>query len=85
MRYFGHFEGDAQTYRPKDEVKDARANNCPLKRFADAMTSAGLAEAAEIEAIDKDVLALVEKAVKEAEAAPQPDMDALLADVYVSY
>jgi pyruvate dehydrogenase E1 component alpha subunit len=85
LRYFGHFEGDAQGYRPKDEVKSARANNCPLKRFADAMISGGLAEAAEIEAIDKDVLALVERAVKEAEAAPQPDLSALLTDVYVSY
>ncbi len=85
MRYFGHFEGDAQTYRPKGEVKDARANDCPLKRFAAAVTSAGLVEAAELEAIDKQVLALVEKAVQEAETAPQPDLDALLTDVYVSY
>jgi pyruvate dehydrogenase E1 component alpha subunit len=85
MRYFGHFEGDAQTYRPKTEVKDARANNCPLKRFAEAMISGGMAEKAEIEAIDKEVLDRVEKAVKAAEAAPQPDLDALLNDVYVSY
>ncbi len=85
MRYFGHFEGDAQTYRPKGEVKDARINDCPLKRFAADVTSAGLVEAAELEAIDKEVLALVDKAVKEAEAAPQPDLDALLTDVYVSY
>jgi len=85
MRYFGHFEGDAQTYRPKDEVKNARANNCPLKRFADAVTSAGLVEAADIEAVDKEVLAQVDAAVKAAETAPQPDLDALMNDVYVSY
>ena len=85
MRYYGHFEGDAQTYRPKDEVKNARENNDPLKRFAAAVTSAGQIEAAELQTIDKEVLAQVEKAVKEAEVAPQPDLDALLKDVYVSY
>jgi acetoin:2,6-dichlorophenolindophenol oxidoreductase subunit alpha len=85
MRYFGHFEGDAQTYRPKDEGKKARAENDPLKRFADKVTSVGLVEAAELEAIDKDVLALIDKSVEEAAKAPQPDLDALLADVYVSY
>jgi pyruvate dehydrogenase E1 component alpha subunit len=85
LRYFGHFEGDAQTYRPKDEVANARANDCPLKRFAKAVTEAGLIEAAELEAIDKEVLALIDKSVAEAQKAPQPELSELLTDVYVSY
>lgn len=85
LRYFGHFEGDAQTYRPKDEVPSARKNDCPLMRFAKAVTEAGLIEAAELEAIDKEVLALIDTAVSEAQKAPQPDVSALLTDVYVSY
>jgi pyruvate dehydrogenase E1 component alpha subunit len=85
LRYYGHFEGDAQTYRPKDEVKNSRANNCPLKRFAKAVTEAGLIEAAELEAIDKEVLALIDKSVEEAQKAPQPDLSELLTDVYVKY
>lgn len=85
LRYYGHFEGDAQTYRPKDEVPNARENDCPLKRFAKAVTEAGLIEAAELEAIDKEVLALIDKSVEEAQKAPQPDLSELLTDVYVSY
>ena len=85
MRYFGHFEGDAQTYRPKNEVKEARVNDCPLNRFVAAVTSEGLVDVAELEAIDKDVLALVEKSVQEAKAAPQPDLADLMTGVYVSY
>lgn len=85
MRYFGHFEGDAQTYRPKSEVKEARVNNDPLKRFAETVISAGLIESAELEVIDKEVLALIEKSVQAAKAAPEPDLEALLTDVYVSY
>ncbi len=85
LRYFGHFEGDAQTYRPKDEVKISRANNDPLKRFSATVTSTGMIENTELEAIDKDVLAQVEKSVQAAKAAPEPDLEALLTDVYVSY
>jgi len=85
LRYYGHFEGDAQTYRPKNEVKEARVNNDCLKRFAATVTAAGLIEGAELEAIDKEVLAQIEKSVVTAKAAPEPDLDALLSDVYVSY
>lgn len=85
LRYYGHFEGDAQTYRPKNEVKDSRANNDPLKNFAKVVTEAGLIEASELEAIDKDVAALIDLSVEEAMAAPFPETSELLTDVYVSY
>jgi len=85
LRYYGHFEGDAQSYRPKDEVKRSRADNDPLKRFAATVTKAGIVGTAELESIDKEVLALIEKSVVEAKAAPQPDPEDLLTDVYVSY
>lgn len=85
MRYYGHFEGDACTYKPKDEVKNARKEKDCLLRFAKDVTTAGLIEKAELEAIDKDVLALIDKAVKQAKADPLPDPEDLLADVYVSY
>jgi len=85
LRYYGHFEGDAQTYRPKDEVKNARLQNDALRRFAEMVTSAGLLEQSELEAIDKEVLSLIDKAVMEAKSAPAPDVEDLLKDVYVSY
>lgn len=85
LRYYGHFEGDAQTYRPKNEVPDSRKNNDPIKRFAEAVISAGLIEAAELEAIDKEVAALIDRSVEEAVKAPLPDAADLLTDVYVSY
>jgi pyruvate dehydrogenase E1 component alpha subunit len=85
MRYFGHFEGDAQNYRPKNEVKEARVNNDCLRRFIAAVTSASLIESSELEAIDKETLALIESSVKAAKAAPVPGLEDLLTDVYVSY
>lgn len=85
QRYFGHFEGDAMTYRPKGEVQDLRANKDCLKILADKVISAGIASAAEFEAIDKETLALIEDSVVKAKAAPKPPAEDLLTGVYVTY
>jgi len=85
IRFFGHFEGDAQTYRAPGETDDNRANRDCLKKFAAAVTSAGVISADELKAIDNDVLGLIENAVKEAKAAPLPTAADLMTDVYVSY
>lgn len=34
VRFYGHFEGDTQVYRPTGEVAKARANQDCLKRFS---------------------------------------------------
>ena len=85
VRFHGHFEGDAQTYRPEGEIEDVRANKDCLKKFAAQVTAAGIITAAELAAIDTEALALIELAVKEAKAAPLPTAADLLTDVYVSY
>ncbi len=84
-RYYGHFEGDAQTYRGKDEVKNLRATRDCLDLFRAKVTSAKLVEDSELDAIDSDVGALIDDAVDKAKAAPRPPADELLTDVYVSY
>jgi pyruvate dehydrogenase E1 component alpha subunit len=85
VRFHGHFEGDAQTYRAPGELDDMRANHDCLKKFAAAVTSAGVLTAAELQAIDHEVLGLIERAVTEAKAAPLPTQADLLTDVYVNY
>ncbi|TMA12301.1 MAG: thiamine pyrophosphate-dependent dehydrogenase E1 component subunit alpha [Deltaproteobacteria bacterium] len=85
MRYYGHFEGDQQTYRAADEVKKLREEKDCLLRFRKRVTSTGELLAAELDAIDKDVLALIDRAVKQAKADPKPEAADLLTDVYVSY
>ncbi|HEU0199621.1 MAG TPA: thiamine pyrophosphate-dependent dehydrogenase E1 component subunit alpha [Burkholderiaceae bacterium] len=85
VRFFGHFEGDAQTYRGKGEIEDIRANKDCIKKFADRVTSAGVATQDELNAIGKEVLALIDRAVSEAKAAPLPTAKDLLTDVYAAY
>lgn len=85
VRFFGHFEGDAQTYRGSGELDDIRVNQDCLKKFGAQVTAAGVISSAELQAIDKEVLALIEDAVKQAKAAPLPTLADLTTDVYVSY
>ena len=83
--YYGHFEGDAQTYRPKDEVKNLRETKDCLVKFQNKVTSDGIIDASELDAIDKNVMKLIEESVVEAKSAPKPAKEELLTDVYVSY
>ena len=85
VRFHGHFEGDAQTYRGKGELEDIRANKDCVKKFATKVTGAGVITQAELAPIDQEVLSLIERAVQEAKAASQPAAADLLTDVYVTY
>ena len=83
VRFHGHFEGDAQTSRAPGENEHNREHNDCLKRFSAAV--AGVLSADELKAIDHEVLGLIEQAVTQAKAAPQPTAADLLTDVYVRY
>jgi pyruvate dehydrogenase E1 component alpha subunit len=84
-RYYGHFEGDAQTYRGKDEVKKIRQAKDCLKQFTARVTETGLLESRQLAEIDKQVADLIENAVIRAKAAPYPPASELTTDVYISY
>ncbi|HEU4624024.1 MAG TPA: thiamine pyrophosphate-dependent dehydrogenase E1 component subunit alpha [Steroidobacteraceae bacterium] len=84
-RYYGHFEGDPQNYRAKDEVQRLRESMDCLKRFRARMEEQQQVTLAELDAIDGDVLALIEQAVVQAQAAPTPAESEVTTDVYISY
>ena len=84
-RFYGHFEGDPQNYRAKNEVAELRANMDCLKRFRARVESGKLLPLAELDAIDAEVLALIDTAVAAARAAPQPLESDVTTDVYISY
>ena len=83
-RYFGHYQGDAMTYRSKQEVEDWRQKRDPLDHFEAHVTEAGLVPADDLRRIDAEVIEALQAAVAAAEAAPQPNPDDVLTDVYVS-
>lgn len=83
VRFHGHFVGDAQLYRGSDEIKTIREQKDCLKNFRQAVT--GQLDAADLDAVDADVMALIESAVAEGLAAPAPQDNTLETDVYESY
>ncbi|WP_370553799.1 thiamine pyrophosphate-dependent dehydrogenase E1 component subunit alpha [Enterobacter cloacae complex sp. P29RS] len=85
VRFYGHFEGDAQTYRGREELEHIRANQDCLKLFRAQVEQAGVVSADAFDEVDWEVAALIEQAVQEAKAAPEPSAAELLSDVYVSY
>ncbi len=85
IRFFGHFEGDAQTYKAEGENEYNRKHHDCLKIFRAHVTKAGVLSDEELDAIDTQVLALIDAAVEEAISAPLPTADDLTTDVYVSY
>ncbi len=84
-RFYGHFEGDPQRYRGPGEIDRIRAERDCLKGFRARVTGAGLLEGAELDAVDAEVAALIDAAVAEARAAPDPDPATVADDVYAEY
>lgn len=84
-RYFGHFEGDPQHYRARDEVKGLRESVDALAGFRARVTGAGLIAADDLDAVDAEIAAFIDSAIESARAAPAPGADILLSDVYADY
>ncbi|HEX8058116.1 MAG TPA: thiamine pyrophosphate-dependent dehydrogenase E1 component subunit alpha [Novosphingobium sp.] len=84
-RFFGHFEGDPQRYRAPGEVDRLRETRDCLVSFRTKVTEAKLLDGADLDAIDAEVMTLIDEAVSEARAAPRPAAEDVLSDVYVSY
>jgi pyruvate dehydrogenase E1 component alpha subunit len=83
-RFKGHSMSDpvAGTYRSKAEVDDRTENADPITLLRDRMFAADLLTNEELEAIDREMRTIVDASVEFAEAAPEPEVDALYQSVY---
>ncbi len=72
-RFFGHFEGDAGTYRGADEVVKLRAEKDCLVGFRRRVIEAGLLGADQMNAVDAEADTLVDGAVKGGEIRRDAD------------
>ena len=84
MRYYGHFEGDATTYKAPDEVAKYKAAKDPLMLFRNRVTEAGLLEGKTLDEIDKASKQRIQQCVALAKSAKSPTEADLLTDVYTS-
>ncbi len=80
-RWFGHYVGDAQKYRPAEDVKAAKAQD-PIQRFTARLQAAQELDAGGLAAIEARVKAEIDAAVAFAVESPPADPAQLLTDVY---
>jgi pyruvate dehydrogenase E1 component alpha subunit len=79
-RMAGHYVGDSQQYRSKEELAAVK-EKCPIERLRTLLLAQG-ATAAELDALGERARQEVLQAVERARAAPRPDPAAVLEDVY---
>jgi len=84
-RYYGHFEGDAATYRPKDEVDKIRQEKDCLMLFRKKAVENGIVSETELDEVESNVIEMLREAVEFARHSPEPTADDLLTDNYVNY
>ena len=82
FRMTGHYVGDAQQYRSKEELAAVR-EKCPIERLKRHLLEGGVKQQ-ELDAIGEHAKQEVQQAVDRARAAPRADPATVLDDVYRS-
>ena len=84
IRWLGHYEGDPQLYRGKDEVAGGRSRD-PVGRLRQVLEERNLLDAAHAERVEAAVKSEIDDAVAFAEASPLPDARAAFEDLFAYY
>jgi pyruvate dehydrogenase E1 component alpha subunit len=78
FRLTGHYVGDPQVYRPKEEVREVRAKHDPLPKLREALEISD----DDWDELDREVTELVEGSVEFAKAGTDPKPEDALKNVY---
>ncbi len=81
-RYYGHFQGDPELYRPQDEVPGLKGKD-PITKLGQQILDQGLATQAELDAARSRAQADVNAAIEFARSSPYPKPEEALEDVFV--
>lgn len=80
-RWIGHWTGDPQPYRTREEVEQWK-QKCPIKRYRAKLLEQGLFTEAELDAMEKAAQDEANAAAEFALNSPEPDPATLLEDVF---
>ncbi|MBC7860759.1 MAG: thiamine pyrophosphate-dependent dehydrogenase E1 component subunit alpha [Burkholderiaceae bacterium] len=80
-RYFGHFQGDPESYRPKDEAQTLRKHD-PIDALGAQLREAGLLDADAERAMRQAVSARIEAAYAFGRSSPYPAPEEALQHVF---
>jgi len=80
-RHYGHYEGDTQTYRSKQEFEECHKKD-PIPRFRKKLVEMRVLTEKQADEINQEILKELDDAVKFAEESPLPAPEETLEDVY---
>lgn len=80
-RYRGHFEGDPQLYKTKEEAEEWMGKD-PIERFKKRLFEIGVLDKEGAERIEDQIRQEIERAVRFAEESPYPEPHEALEDVF---
>ncbi len=81
-RMRGHEEGDPQTYRPEQDVAEAKKND-PLPGYRSYLVENSLLDEEDLAEIEDEVVAEVEEAVRFADDSPYPEPEETFEDLFI--
>lgn len=84
-RNYGHFEGEAQTYKTSEEKEEHLNEKDAIVNFRKHLIHEALLTESELVDMEKAVDEAVQKSIEFSENSPYPEDEELLKDVYVSY
>lgn len=82
-RIKGHYVGDPEMYRTKEEVREEFEKNEPIKRFEKRVLQESLLTKKDMEEIKKEVEKQIEDSLQFARKSPYPEPEELFTDLYV--
>jgi pyruvate dehydrogenase E1 component alpha subunit len=81
-RYLGHFQGDGEVYRPKDEVAKLRESD-PIRKLGRQLIEQGTISEGDLAALDQEAAEKVKEAIDYARQSPYPQPADALKHVFV--
>lgn len=81
-RWLGHFVGDPENYRSKEEVKYWKTKKDPIKIYKMKLIKEGMVEERELVFIENEIKKEIENAINFAKDSPEPEDKELWTDVY---
>jgi TPP-dependent pyruvate/acetoin dehydrogenase alpha subunit len=80
-RMAGHFVGDPERTRPREELEQWR-ERCPIRRFEHQLMAEGVLSEEKAELVCREIQEEIEKAIAFARGSPFPEPEVALRDVY---
>jgi len=80
-RFLGHFVGDPQPYRTKEEVEQWKKRD-PIQMFRARVIAEGKLTAAEMDAIDAKIKTDMAAAVEFGRTSPEPEVEMAMQDIF---